>query len=102
MKNIYQRLMESGIESLINSIHGDFSDLYVLVSPESTVIIEAWQDDMEGAELPALVKTITDSTGALAFEIYAQYQPFIDDVLSRTDKRPKWHTNSQKKELGYE
>lgn len=96
MKNIYDRLMESASESLVASISGYFSDLYVEASPVAAVIIEGWKKDMEEAKMPAFVKTFRDTSGDLSYEILFQYQPFIDEVLARQDKRPAWHGSQEK------
>lgn len=70
--NIYQQISDAGIP-----IDHHESDLYALVTPESTAIINKYA-------FKCNVKTFTGTNGQRYYDIPFAYEPFWEKVSSRS------------------
>ena len=87
-KSLMSRLLEAGF-SLDDELDHHYSDLYVVVTPLSTTIIQKWADD-NGWRADALVTVFNDNvTGRKMYDIPFQYDPFWTFEVEKTKPVPK-------------
>ena len=86
-KSLMSRLLEAGFS--LEELDHHYSDLYVMVTPLSTTIIEKWTDD-NGWRADTLVTVFDDNiTGRKMYDIPFQYDPFWAFEVEKTKPVPK-------------